>query len=113
MARLTIRIDFERERRMGPGKVRLLEQLAELGSISAAGKAMGMSYRRAWELIAELNATFEQPLVEARTGGRRGGGSALTPFGAELVREYRAIEARAQEAAGNHIAALEAALAKD
>jgi molybdate transport system regulatory protein len=113
MARLTIRIDFERERRMGPGKVRLLEQLSELGSISAAGRAMGMSYRRAWELIADLNATFEQPLVEARTGGRRGGGAALTPFGRELVREYRAIEASAREAAGTHIAALEAALAKE
>ena len=98
---------------MGPGKVRLLEELAELGSISAAGRAMGMSYRRAWELIADLNAMFAQPLVAAKAGGRHGGGAALTPFGAALVREYRAIEALAEEAAGEHLAALEAALTKE
>jgi molybdate transport system regulatory protein len=113
MARLSIRIDFEEERRIGPGKVRLLEELAELGSISAAGRAMGMSYRRAWELIADLNGTFAQPLVAARAGGRHGGGAALTPFGAALVREYRTIEALAGEAAGEHLAALDAALTKE
>ncbi len=112
MANLSIRVDFEGAGRMGPGKIALLEGVARHGSISAAGKAMGMSYRRAWELVAELNATFDRPLVAAKVGGRHGGGSALTPFGEELVTHYRAIEAKAEAAAQAHLHALEASLAK-
>jgi len=112
MASLSIRIDFEAARRLGPGKVDLLERIGEHGSISAAGRAMGMSYRRAWDLVAELNAAFAQPLVAAQSGGRHGGGASLTPFGRELVAHYRAIEAKAAQAVAAHLAALEAVVNK-
>ena len=78
MPHLSIRIDFDDEGRLGPGKVALLEQIEREGSISAAGRAMNMSYKRAWELVSEINRTFEEPLVTAQTGGRAGGGAALT-----------------------------------
>ena len=71
MTRLTLRIDFDEGRALGPGKVRLLELVGETGSISAAGRAMGMSYRRAWMLVDALNRTFRQPVVETRGGGGR------------------------------------------
>ena len=95
MPRLSIRIDFDQEGRLGPGKVPLLERIEREGSISAAGRAMNMSYKRAWELVSEINHTFEEPLVAAQTGGRAGGGAALTPRGHELIRHYRAIERKA------------------
>src|ERR1700704_113454 len=68
MPHLSIRIDFDDEGRLGPGKVALLEGIAREGSISAAGRAMNMSYKRAWELVSEINRTFEEPLVTAQTG---------------------------------------------
>ena len=89
MPHLSIRIDFDDEGRLGPGKVALLEQIEREGSISAAGRAMNMSYKRAWELVSEINRTFEEPLVTAQTGGRAGGGAALTPRGQELIRQAR------------------------
>ena len=107
MASLSIRIDFGPDVRIGPGKIALLERVGELGSIAAAGKSMGMSYRRAWELIAELNATFDRPLVDAKVGGRQGGGTILTAYGQELVGHYRAIEAKATEAAEQLLQALD------
>ena len=102
MPHLSIRIDFDDEGRLGPGKVALLEQIDREGSISAAGRAMNMSYKRAWELVAEINRTFEEPLVTAQTGGQAGGGAALTPRGAgadpPLPRD------RAQGAVGHRLA---------
>ncbi|MFI5001623.1 MAG: winged helix-turn-helix domain-containing protein, partial [Reyranellales bacterium] len=95
MPRLSIRIDFDREGRLGPGKVMLLECIAREGSISAAGRSMKMSYKRAWELVSEINESFAEPLVAAQTGGKSGGGATLTPRGRELVRHYRAIERKA------------------
>lgn len=112
MGKLSIRIDLAGARRVGPGKIALLEQIAASGSISAAGRALGMSYRRAWELIDELNRIFGAPVLKAKTGGRRGGGSELTPFGTALIARYRAIERAAEAAAAPHIAALKAELAK-
>jgi molybdate transport system regulatory protein len=109
MAKLSIRVDLFDDVRIGPGKVALLELVAEHGSISAAGRAMGMSYRHAWELVAALNAAFGTPVVEAQPGGRSGGGALLTPFGHELVKHYRAIEAKAAKAAAAHLKAIEAA----
>ena len=103
---LSIRVDLAGGR-LGPGKVALLETIAREGSISAAARALGMSYRRAWGLVEEVNATFAGPAVTASTGGRRGGGAALTPLGAELVAAYRAIEDAAAAAARQHLAALE------
>ncbi|GJE16133.1 winged helix-turn-helix domain-containing protein [Methylobacterium marchantiae] len=107
MARLSIRIDLGPGNRLGPGKVRLLEMVAAHGSISAAGRALGMSYRRAWTLVEALNTGFGQPVVEAQIGGRSGGGARLTEFGAGLVRRYRAIERAAEEAASPFLTDLE------
>ena len=106
MARLTLRIDFDEGRALGPGKVRLLELVGETGSISAAGRAMGMSYRRAWLLVDALNRMFRQPVVEARGGGAGGGGASLTPAGAALVARYRAMEAAAAGALDQGLRAL-------
>jgi molybdate transport system regulatory protein len=105
---LSIRIDFDDEGRLGPGKVMLLERIAQEGSISAAGRSMNMSYKRAWELVAEINRSFEEPLVTAQTGGRSGGGAALTERGQELIRHYRAIERKALTATATHLKALQA-----
>jgi molybdate transport system regulatory protein len=106
MASLSIRIDFDRGLRIGPGKIVLLEQIAATGSISAAGRAMAMSYRRAWELVEELNGIFAQPVVISRSGGRKGGGAALTKLGETLVARYRAIERKAMKATAAELAAL-------
>ena len=111
MARLSIRIDLDSEGRLGPGKVLLLERIAEHGSISAAGRSMAMSYRRAWELVAAINASFDTPLVAAQMGGRKGGGATLTERGQELVARYRAIGRDAEQAVAPHLKALQAAAA--
>jgi molybdate transport system regulatory protein len=108
MPHLSIRIDFDEEGRLGPGKVMLLECIAREGSISAAGRSMNMSYKRAWELVSEINRTFETPLVTAQTGGRAGGGAALTERGRELIRHYGAIERKALTATARHVKALQA-----
>ncbi|MEP9349200.1 winged helix-turn-helix domain-containing protein [Xanthobacter sp. KR7-225] len=111
MASLSVRIDLGPEFRIGPGKIELLEKIAAFGSISAAGRAMDMSYRRAWELVEDLNRTFESPVVSAQTGGKRGGGAVLTPFGLSVVARYRAIESAATQAAAVHLDALQGELA--
>ena len=102
--RLTLRVDF------GPGKIRLLEVLDRTGSISQAGRALGMSYRRAWLLIDDMNQCFRHTVVSAKPGGSQGGGAVLTEFGAELVSDYRAIESVASTAAKKRLRGLEAAL---
>jgi molybdate transport system regulatory protein len=111
VARLTIRIDLARRGAIGPGKIRLLELVGESGSISAAGRAMGMSYRRAWTLIASLNAYFRSPVVETQLGGTRGGGAALTDLGQDVIARYRAVERAAAKAGAPELAALDAAQA--
>lgn len=108
MARVFLRLSFDDDKALGPGKVRLLEEIAERGSISGAGRAMHMSYRRAWDLVDDLNRTFHRPLVAAQPGGSGGGGAMLTPTGREVIRLYRAIEADAARGANESIAALEA-----
>src|SRR5215469_14433406 len=97
MARLTLRLDFGPGRAIGHGKVRLLEAVRDHGSISAAGRSMGMSYRRAWLLIDELNRLFETPLVETKHGGAAGGGAELPPFATGVVQHYRSIERKAHK----------------
>ncbi|WP_342361892.1 winged helix-turn-helix domain-containing protein [Terrarubrum flagellatum] len=109
MATMSIRVDLDSSGRLGPGKVALLEQIAEHGSISAAGRAMAMSYKRAWELVADINASFKKPLVKSQPGGRQGGGAVVTPLGLELIAQYRAIEQEARAAVAERLAALEAA----
>jgi molybdate transport system regulatory protein len=91
---------------VGPGKVALLEAIRETRSITAAAKSLGMSYRRAWMLVDEVNRALPGPAVASATGGERGGGSALTPLGAELVALYRRIEATATRACARDLASL-------
>src|SRR6202522_3276434 len=110
--RLTIRFDFDGERRLGPGKIALLEAIAQTGSISAAGRAHKMSYRRAWLLVEELNHLLGQALVIARPGGVKGGGAGLTAAGERVVALYREAEAKMKLSAALEIAHLESALAR-
>ena len=110
--RLTLRVDFGASRSIGPGRIRLLEAVDRTGSISQAGRALGMSYRRAWLLIDDMNRNFRQAVVSARPGGAQGGGAVVTEFGTELVRNYRAIETAAADAARLQLRSLEAALRK-
>jgi molybdate transport system regulatory protein len=107
---VTLRLDVGGRATLGPGKIRLLELIRELGSISAAGREMGMSYRRAWMLIESLNATFTDPLVATRPGGARGGGADLLPSGEEVVRLYRVIEAGAVASGAAPLGRLQAML---
>ena len=91
---------------VGPGKVDLLEAIEQSGSITAAAKSLGMSYRRAWLLIDTMNRCFKRPVVEAEAGGQRGGGTRLTPLGSEVVRRYRAGVQLAETAAAAELRAL-------
>jgi molybdate transport system regulatory protein len=90
---------------VGPGKVDLLRHVAATRSISAAARAMGMSYSRAWQLIDAMNRHFGS-VVTTSTGGRGGGGAMLTPAGRALVDAYAALEARLNATAAREIAAL-------
>ncbi len=102
---LSLRIDLP-QGRIGPGKIDLLEAIDREGSISAAGRALGMSYKRAWDLVDALNKLLGEAAVAASPGGHRGGGATLTEAGRSLVADYRAIERAAQRAAEPRLAAL-------
>ena len=91
---------------LGPGKVDLLEAIAKTGSITAAARSLGMSYRRAWLLVDTMNRCFRSPVVEAEVGGKRGGGARLTRLGAEVIERYRRIERGAARAAATDLRAL-------
>ena len=103
---LSVRIDLDAEGRIGPGKIQLLENIQSCGSISAAGRAMDMSYKRAWDLVDEINRICRHPAVERQTGGKNGGGAVLTPFGMSLVARYRKIERDAASAVRKELLAL-------
>lgn len=107
MARLKVSIVLDSGARIGPGKAALLESVRDTGSISAAARDMDMSYKRAWLLLDSINQAFETPALVAATGGQRGGGAQLTEFGQDLLERYRRLEARAQAAAADDLAALE------
>lgn len=94
----------------GPGKAALLEAIAREGSISAAARALGMSYRRAWLLVDTMNRCFRAPLVLSSAGGAQGGGARLSPFGEEVLAHYRMLTAAALRAAEPHAEALRALL---
>ena len=96
---------------IGPGKISLLEAIAETGSISAAARNLDMSYRRAWALVEEVNAALAHPAVLKAPGGAHGGGAQLTPVGEKLIKHYRSIESSARLAAAPDIAALTRLLA--
>ena len=103
MARLTIRIDFDDGSGLGPGKVRLLELVAETGSIRKAAAGMKMSYRKAWLLLKALEKTFGRSLIETTTGGARGGGASLTALGEAVVTRYREIGREAARGSARHL----------
>jgi molybdate transport system regulatory protein len=112
MGKLWIRVDLAPGGRIGPGKIALLEAIAATGSISAAGRSLRMSYRRAWLLVEDLNRVFDEPVVLTQLGGKDGGGARLTALGHELVAQFRAIEAEAGRATGGRIASLASRLAR-
>lgn len=104
---LSLRIDLGPDRRLGPGKIELLERIASTGSISAAARSMSMSYKRAWDLVEETNQLLGKPVVAAQTGGKQGGGAKLTAFGLSVVTRFRAIEHAATTAAAAQLTALQ------
>ena len=104
MIELRFQLRIDSETRIGPGKIALLEAVARAGSITAAGRELDMTYRRAWELIDHMKKAFGQPLVIGHTGSA--GGAALTELGREVVRRYRLIEDLSQQAAAPHLDAL-------
>ena len=113
MARLKLKLQLYcgDEIAMGPGKADLLEAIAREGSISAAGRAMGMSYRRAWLLVDTMNRCFERPLVETHPGGGKRAGARLTAEGETALAAYRALSAQVESGtAGEAYDALEAAI---
>jgi molybdate transport system regulatory protein len=98
---------------IGPGKVDLLEAIGKTGSITAAAKALGMSYRRAWLLVDTMNRCFASPVVSAAAGGASGGRARLTSVGIDVVRRYRALQARSEEAGAGDLAALASLLRRE
>lgn len=103
---LFLRVNLGPAVALGPGKAALLEGIAETGSISAAGRALGMSYKRAWTLIEALNDCFTEPLVAAAKGGRGGGGAHLTPLGEQVLSAYRRMERASRKAIERELAQL-------
>lgn len=105
-----LRLQLKHGVAIGPGKAALLESIAEVGSISAAGRALGMSYKRAWLLVDSMNTHFRAPLVEAARGGSQRGGAVLTPLGADVLARYRRMERKALKSVASEIAGFEALL---
>lgn len=87
-------IESEEQRFLGPGRVELLERIEETGSINQAAKQMGMSYKKAWEMVNSLNAQTKNPVVITQTGGEKGGGTTITDEARELIRYYRQVRER-------------------
>jgi molybdate transport system regulatory protein len=107
---LRIRIVFGEHEMIGPGKAELLERIDRCGSIAAAGREMGMSYKRAWMLVETLNAMFRAPIVESTRGGPGGGGAVLTETGRQILAHYRAFEVAAATAGAGQLDGLRALL---
>jgi len=107
MPRLSIKISLDGGGKLGPGKIALLEAVDSEGSISAAGRKLGMSYRRAWDLIQDLNTVFGQPVLEVAIGGKQGGGAMLAPAGRRLIDLYRQIETTAYDLCADGLKDLE------
>jgi molybdate transport system regulatory protein len=105
---LSIRIYLDTKSHIGPGKIQLLENIQTRGSISAAGRAMNMSYKRAWDLVDDINRGCGRAAVQRQKGGKNGGGAMLTPFGLSLVARYRKIELSVERAARKELLTLRA-----
>ena len=112
VVRLRLRVSVGEVVAIGPGKVSLLEAVAEHGSISAAARSIEMSYRRAWMLLDELNRSLKRPAIETAQGGERGGGARLTPTGEAIIRHYREAEQVALAAGRPHLIKLMALMRK-
>lgn len=104
---LKIRLHFDASDMLGPGKADLLERIRDVGSIAAAARDIGMSYKRAWQLVNHLNAMFDTPLIAGTRGGIRGGGAILTERGHLILALYRQIEASTQDATRKQVEVLE------
>ncbi|MEE7449812.1 ModE family transcriptional regulator [Methylobacterium radiotolerans] len=102
-ASIVLRVELGADTLLGPGKAALLQGIRETGSIAAAGRRMGMSYKRAWYLIDTLNSAFKGPLVTANRGGRAGGGAQLTPMGGTILDSYLRMERLAAEAVAGEL----------
>jgi len=102
IVRTQVRVMLGDEIAFGPGKADLLDAIQETGSISAAGKKMGMSYRRAWLLVDAMNRCFQQPLVDTTKGGTNGGGTQLTETGLFVLRHYRELQAEISAITDKH-----------
>jgi len=101
--KLRIRVDLSADCSIGPGKVTLLEAIEREGSLSVAARSIDMSYRRAWNLLDDLNQSFAEAVVSTSTGGQQGGGARLTDFGRELAKAFRALERAALPLARTHM----------
>jgi molybdate transport system regulatory protein len=112
MTRLVLQLHFDAENRIGPGKMALLEHIERTGSISAASRAMNMSYRRAWLLVDAMNRTFHAPVVATRLGGTAIGRARLTPLGREVLLLYSEIGEIARDVAAHRIDRLEQIIAE-
>jgi molybdate transport system regulatory protein len=110
MPKLRLRVELGSGRALGPGKIQLLEAINETGSISEAGRSLGMSYRRAWRLVDDMNDCFPAPVIETQAGGAHGGGTTLSPLGEKLIERYHAIEADALAAISKHLHDIKASL---
>ncbi|MES2673705.1 MAG: winged helix-turn-helix domain-containing protein [Pseudomonadota bacterium] len=110
--RAQLRLMIEDEIALGPGKADLLDAIRETGSISAAGKKMGMSYRRAWLLVDTMNRCFQQALVETVKGGLHGGGTQLTSLGEQVLHQYREIQSEIEVITRKHFQTLQPFLRK-
>jgi molybdate transport system regulatory protein len=99
-----IRIMFRKAIAMGPGKAELLHAIEDTGSISAAARSLGMSYRRAWLLVDTMNQCFRSPVVETLTGGQKGGGARITELGREVLRRYLEMDAKAASSVQTELA---------
>jgi molybdate transport system regulatory protein len=113
MPRVKLSIVFDSGARVGPGKAALLEGIRDTGSISAAARATGMPYKRAWMLLDSMNRAFKEPVIEAATGGAGGGGATLTAFGADVLERYQRMLAAAQAATADDLAVLARAALPD
>jgi len=100
---IKIHIPYGKVSAIGPGKADLLEAIERTGSISAGARCMGMSYKRAWDLVDTMNNCFREPLVATATGGSHGGGAQVTEFGYEVLRRYREVDAKANQAVVNEL----------
>lgn len=105
-SRLRLRLLFGDDLMLGPGKADLLEGIRDTGSIAAAGRAMSMSYKRAWTLVDQMNSAFRKPLVDSARGGAKGGGARLTEAGEQVLEHYRKLEDIAAEAGAARINAI-------